>query len=161
MDAQTLTRVVAFLDAHHVASLATCGREGPHAANVFYVREGLALLWVSDPESRHSADLAADPRIAATVAPDYSDMDDIRGVQISGRAHVITSATDCTNARSLLEARYPCVKRLSEGESALREVYENIAFYRLEPARMVLIDNSRGFGHKDTLDVENKQRLAP
>jgi hypothetical protein len=26
-------------------------------------------------------------------------------------------------------------------------------FYRLEPTRMVLIDNSRGFGHKDTLDL--------
>jgi uncharacterized protein YhbP (UPF0306 family) len=100
-------------------------------------------------------------RVAATVAPDYSDMDDIRGVQISGRAHVITGASDCANARSLLEARYPCVKRLSEGESALREAYENISFYRLEPACMVLINNSRGFGHKDTLDVENKQRLAP
>jgi hypothetical protein len=26
-------------------------------------------------------------------------------------------------------------------------------FYRLEPARVVLIDNSRDFGHKDTLDL--------
>jgi uncharacterized protein YhbP (UPF0306 family) len=155
MDAETLTRVISFLDAHHVVSLATCGREGPHAANVFYVRDGLALLWVSDPESRHSTDLAADPRIAATVAPDYSDMDDIRGVQISGYANMITGASDRTNARLLLEARYPCVKRLSEGQSALLEAYENISFYRLEPTRMVLIDNSRGFGHKDTLDLEN------
>ena len=27
-------------------------------------------------------------------------------------------------------------------------------FYRLEPANMVLIDNTRGFAHKDTLDLE-------
>ena len=154
MSAETVTRVAAFLDAHHVASLATCGLKGPHAANVFYVRAGLALLWVSDPKSWHSADLETDPRIAATIAPDYSDIDDIRGVQISGHARIIAGALDRANARLLLEARYPCVKQLFEGHSALREAYENIGFYRLEPARMVLIDNSRGFGHKDTLDLE-------
>ena len=153
MNAETLTRVVAFLDAHHVASLATCGLNGPHAANVFYVRDGLALLWVSYPNSRHSIDLTADPRIAATIAPDCSDMDDVRGVQIWGRAGVIAGKSDRANARASLEARYPCVKRLSEGRSALRDVYEKIEFYRLEPARMVLIDNSRGFGHKDALDL--------
>src|SRR5208337_3890492 len=86
MNAQTAARVVAFLDAHHVASLATCGGPGPHAANVFYVREEFALLWVSDPGSRHSVDLGAEPRIAATVAPDCFDMDDVRGVQLSGNA---------------------------------------------------------------------------
>jgi hypothetical protein len=30
--------------------------------------------------------------------------------------------------------------------------------YRLEPARIVLIDNSRGFAHKDTLDLAPAQQ---
>jgi uncharacterized protein len=102
MNEETAIRVVAFLDAHHVVSLATCGPEGPHAANVFYVRDGLALLWVSDPRSRHSTDLEVDARVAATVAADYFDFDDIGGVQISGRAHAIVGAADRTNARLLL-----------------------------------------------------------
>jgi uncharacterized protein YhbP (UPF0306 family) len=120
---------------------------------VFYVRDGYALLWVSDPKSRHSANLAADGRVAATVAPDYFDMDDIRGVQISGRAHVI-GASHRPNARGLLEARYPCVHRLAQGPPALREAYARMELYRLEPSRMVLIDNGRGFGHKDILDLQ-------
>jgi hypothetical protein len=37
-----------------VMSLATSGESGPHAANVLYVRDDFALLWVSDPISRHS-----------------------------------------------------------------------------------------------------------
>jgi uncharacterized protein len=154
MNAQTAARVVAFLDAHHVASLATCGGPGPYAANVFYVREEFALLWVSDPGSRHSVDLRADPRIAATVAPDCFDMDDVRGVQISGHAHVITSESQRVRARLLLELRYPCVKRLSQGASCPIERYANMEFYRLEATRIVLIDNSRGFGHKETLELE-------
>ena len=153
MSAETATRIAAFLDAHHVVSLATCGPDGPHAATVFYVRDGLALLWVSDPNSRHSAELAANARVAATVAPDYFEFDDILGVQISGLAHAIADASERANAELMLQARYPSLKRTSEGSPALLEAYERAEFYRLEPTRLVLIDNSRGFGHKDTLEL--------
>jgi uncharacterized protein YhbP (UPF0306 family) len=160
MNAETATRITAFLDAHHVVSLATCGPDGPHAATVFYVRDGLALLWVSDPNSRHSAELAADARVAATVAPDYFEFDNILGVQISGRAHAITDASERANAERLLQTRYSSLKRLSEGPPALREAYERAEFYRLEPTRLVLIDNSRGFGHKDTLELRGNATKA-
>ena len=87
--------------------------------------------------------------------------DHICGVQISGRAHVIAGSTNRTNARLLLEARYPSVRRLLQEPSALREVYPRMEFYRLEPTRMVFIDNSQGFGHKDTLDLtlSNKEDM--
>jgi len=158
MTTETAMRVAAFLDAHHVVSLATCGPDGPHAASVLYARDGFALLWISDPTSRHSTDVEADARVAATVAPDYADIDDIRGVQISGYACAVTGASHRANARRLLEARYPCVKQLSHGAPALREAYARGEFYRLDPCRVVLIDNGRGFGHKETLDLE---RLPP
>jgi uncharacterized protein YhbP (UPF0306 family) len=153
MSSETAVRIAAFLDANHVVSLATCGTGGPHAASVFYVRDGLDLLWVSDPKSRHSAEIEANALVAATVAPDCFDFDDIRGVQISGQAHVIADASERANARLSLEARYPCLKRLSEGAPALQDAYQRAQFYRLEPTRLVLIDNSRGFGHKDTLEL--------
>lgn len=149
---ETVARIVAFLDAHHVVSLATCSANGPHAANVFYARDGFALLWVSDPASRHSAELEVDARVAATIAPDYFDFDDILGVQISGHARRVIDASECAKARGLLEARYPFLNRLSEGPPALREAYARADIYRLEPARLVIIDNSQGFGHKETLE---------
>ena len=158
MTADSADRIAAFLDTHHVASLATCGPQGAHAANVFYVRDGFALLWVSDPNSRHSANLEIDGRAAATVAPDYFDIDDIRGVQISGSAHTICGSAHRTNARLLLEARYPQVRRMLQESSALQEAYSRMEFYRLEPSRVVLIDNSRGFGHKDVLELSTGHR---
>jgi|SRR5579862_4383134 len=160
MNAETAIRIAALLDANHVASLATSGPDGPHAASVFYVRDGLALLWVSDPKSRHSTELAANARVAVTVAPDYFDYDEIQGVQISGRASVMSGESERAKARLMLEARYPCLKRMSEGPPALREAYQRADFFRLEPTRLVLIDNSRGFGHKDILEPgDNPTRL--
>jgi uncharacterized protein YhbP (UPF0306 family) len=162
MSGDTAARIAAFLDAHHVMSLATCGPDGPHAANLFYGRDALALLWVSDPRTRHSMELETNPRVAATVAPDYCDFDEICGVQISGDAHRVAHASERHLTRTLLEARYPSLKRLFD-RPTVKQAYETAELYRLVPRRMVIIDNKRGFGHKDTLEFEafDARRTAP
>jgi uncharacterized protein YhbP (UPF0306 family) len=144
-------RIAAFLDAHHVMSLATCGPDGPHAANLFYARDGFALLWVSDRASRHSAELEADGRVAATIARDYSDYAAIRGLQASGRARRLEGEADRAGARKILEARFPFLAKLAEAD--VRDSYARAQIYRLDVVRFVLIDNARGFGHKDVLDL--------
>jgi uncharacterized protein YhbP (UPF0306 family) len=152
MSTETAQRIADFLDAHHVMSLATCGAAGPHAACVFYAREGFTLLWVSDSQSRHSTELAADCRVSATVAADYASFSDIRGLQISGRARLITDESECADARAVFEMRYPWLKDdLSAAAETQGDAYARAGFYRLEPDRLVLIDNTLGFGHKETL----------
>ena len=146
-------QVSAFLSAHHVMSLATSGSSGPHAANLFYACDGLALVWVSDPDTRHSRDIEANARAAATVAPDYVDFAAIRGVQITGSARRIAVADERSRHLGQLEARYPFLKELGKGPPKLREAYARTAVYRLAPSRIILIDNSKGFGHKETLKI--------
>lgn len=146
-------QVSGFLAAHHVMSLATFGSSGPHAANLFYACDGLALIWVSDSDTRHSKDIEADPRVAVTIAPDYADFAAVRGVQIEGRARRVVDEAERARLLAQLEARYPFLKQLSSGPAKLREAYARTAVYRLQPSRIVLIDNSKGFGHKETLEI--------
>jgi uncharacterized protein YhbP (UPF0306 family) len=152
MNNDLVERIAAFLAEHHVLSLATHGPDGPHAANLFYACDGLALVWLSDPGTRHSFDVAADARVAATIAPDYTDFAEIRGVQVFGAARQIVDADERQRHLALLEARYPFLGRLKSGPPKLQEGYSRASPYRLEPLRMVLIDNSRGFGHKETVE---------
>jgi Pyridoxamine 5'-phosphate oxidase len=86
IDNNLTVRTAAFLDAHHVMSLATMGAEGPHAANLFYARDGYALIWVSDPTSHHSRHIEEHAEVAATIARDCCDFPDVQGLQIRGRA---------------------------------------------------------------------------
>jgi hypothetical protein len=144
-------RIAAFLDAHHVMSLATLGPDGPHGANLFYARDGFTLFWVSDPTSRHSVELEADARVAATIARDYSDYATIEGLQASGRARRLVDDAELAWARQILEARYPFLEQLLDGD--VRDSYARAQVYRLDVGRFVLIDNTRGFGHKDVLDL--------
>ena len=145
-------RIAEFLDAHHVMSLATCGPHGPHAANVFYARDGLSLLWVSDRQSTHSTNIGINPQVSATVAPDYRDFDEICGVQIFGNAHPFSEAAACCSARTLLARRYPILQH--PPDPMIEQAYSSAVPYQLVPNSIVLIDNRRGFGHKETLDLQ-------
>src|SRR5215472_6395864 len=98
-------RIAEFLDAHHVMSLATCGPHGPHAANLFYARDELSLIWVSDRQSTHSTNIGINPQVSATIAPDYRDFAEICGVQIFGHALRIGDAAARYSARALLARR--------------------------------------------------------
>src|SRR5664279_5947574 len=153
MNIELRQQIGAFLEAHHVMSLATFGSGGPHATNLFYACDGLALVWVSDPDTQHSREIEADPRVAATVAPDYTDYAVIRGVQIAGAARRIVVADERMRHLAQLEARYAFLGQLASGPPKLREAYARTAVYRLQPARIVLIDNTKGFGHKETLEI--------
>ena len=144
------TRLESFLDAHHVMTLATVGDAGAHAASLMYARRGFTLLWTSDPQSRHSQHLERDARVTATIAPDYTDFRVIRGLQVAGRARRVAGG-EADAARAALVARYAFLAELSSGPPKLRTAFEQAGFYALEPERITLIDNTRGFGHKETL----------
>ncbi len=150
-------RIATFLDAHHVMSLATYGPRGSHAANLFYARDGLSLFWVSDRQSTHSRNIAINPQVSATIAPDYSDFDEVRGVQIFGEAHQFSDAAERDAVRALLATRYPTLQRLSD-RPMIEQAYSFAEAYRLVPNRIIMIDNRRGFGHKDTLDFRPVQK---
>ena len=153
MSSDLAQRIGAFLDAHHVMSLATVGPSGPHACNLFYARDGLVLVWVSDPDAQHSHNVMAAPLVAATVAPDYSDFAAIRGLQIAGHARHIRGTDERKRLLGLLEARYAFLGRLADAPPRLREAYAHTAVYCLRPTRIVWIDNTQGFGHKEILDL--------
>jgi uncharacterized protein len=150
-------RIAIFLEAHHVMSLATCGPFGPHGANLFYARDGLSLLWVSDRQSTHSTNIGINPQVSATIAPDYCDFDEICGIQIFGHAYHLSNTAECYSARALLATRYPTLQRLSD-RPMIERAYLSAEAYRLIPSRIIMIDNRRGFGHKDTLDLRPVQK---
>jgi uncharacterized protein YhbP (UPF0306 family) len=152
MDKELAGRIAALLDRHHVMSLATIGSNGPHAVNLFYTRDGFTLLWVSDPSSRHSVEIDADSRVAATIAADFSDFPQVQGLQLSGHAVRITDESGRQNARRHLESRYPFLQATAGAPAELREAYEHAEFYQLTPIRIVVIDNTRRLGFKQALD---------
>jgi uncharacterized protein len=145
--------ILAFLNAHHVVSLATAADGSAHAASVMFAAEDFSLHWTSDPGTRHSLAIGRDARVAATVSPDYEDFRAIRGLQIAGRARRLVQAREAAHARELLRRRFPFLRDLDAMPAALRAALDKAAYYRLDPETITLIDNTKGFGRRRTLRV--------
>lgn len=145
-------RIKLFLDSHHVMTLATSNGESPHAVSLFFACDDLAIVWVSDPGSLHSREISLNNKVSATIASDFTDFADIKGLQITGTARELTDPADRSRCLALLSDRYPFLRRVSATPKALQDSLAQACVYRLEPSQIVLIDNSIGFGHKETLE---------
>jgi uncharacterized protein YhbP (UPF0306 family) len=143
----------AFLQTHHVLSLATVAEGVAHAASLMFAAADFSLYWTSDPGTRHSLAIERNPRVAATVAPDYADFRLIRGVQIAGRARRLSEAGEAAHARELLRRRFPFLRELDGMPPALRAALDKADYYRLDPDTITLIDNTKGFGNRQTLRI--------
>lgn len=143
-------RALALLQDHHVMTLATHDGQWPWAAAVFYAHEGLDLVFLSKPQTRHARNLAQDPRCAVTIQRDYSDWPQIKGLQAEGRCSEL-QGEERTRAIACYGERFPLVARAGGAPLAIARALSLVAWYRFRPERLYLIDNTLGFGHRDEL----------
>ena len=144
--------VADYLGGHHVMTLATQGAQGPWAAAVFYASDGCSLIFLSSPNSRHCSNLAQDARCAATIQEDYSDWQQIKGIQLEGRVSEL-EGEDERRAQHLYGEKFPIVGSLAHAPPAIIKALARVRWFRLVPERFYFIDNSQGFGHRDEIGL--------
>ena len=59
--------IVNYLKAHHVMTLATSAEDAPWAVGVFYASHDFTIYFLSDPESRHCANVKRNPAASAAI----------------------------------------------------------------------------------------------
>jgi len=121
-----------------VMQLATSRGDQPWVCNVhFFADEDLNLYWMSDPTTRHSEDIAANPHVAVAVAVN-EDMPLI-GVQIEGDAEQLEFADyeDVLHKYAARHKREGFVEKALSGEMPFK-------LYRLAP-RVVQIFDLKNF----------------
>jgi uncharacterized protein YhbP (UPF0306 family) len=153
MNAETRTRILAYLSAHNTLTLATERDGAPWANALFYANDGLTLYFVSDPRTRHADHLRHNARVAATIQDDHRDWRAIQGIQLEGRCEEITHPVESAHALSVYAAKFPFVKDLFDAPAPLGTAMANARWHKLTPTWIRLIDNTRGFGHKEEIDL--------
>jgi len=143
--------VAGFLDGHNTMSLATYRHGSIYAASLFYASEGLTLYFISDPDSAHSVNISLNPEVAVTISKDHSDWKTVRGLQLRGRAYEVPEG-ESEPARKIFEKKYPFLAELLGNPDLFRGA-RGIAFYKVVPETVRLIDNGVRFGYRAELSL--------
>ncbi len=148
-------QVAAYLAGHHVMTLATQGPQGPWASAVFYAGDGASLIFLSAPNTRHCRNLAQDARCAATIQEDYREWSQIKGIQLEGRV-IELQGDEEKRAQRLYGENVPVVGAVADVPPAIVNALAKVRWFRLVPEHFHFIDNSKGFGHRDEIDLAVK-----
>jgi uncharacterized protein YhbP (UPF0306 family) len=141
---------VQYLAAHRVATLATSGSDGPWASAVFYVNDGLDLLFLSSPKSRHMRNIASSGAAAAAVEEDYSDWREIQGVQLEGTVRTLIGP-DALAARKAYELKFPIAQRNDATPAAIAKALDRAGWYLLQVRRAYFLCNREQFAKREQI----------
>jgi uncharacterized protein YhbP (UPF0306 family) len=144
----TKEHIKQFLANHTTLTLATVSTDGcPQAAPLFFAEtDELSLIFISEQKVRHSKNIAAKNTIAAAIYTDGQQWQSIRGLQIEGTCSAL-SGQAAKAARDIYLQKFPFIKK----NKLLLIMLNTVTFYQIIPTWVRLIDNSRGFGHKEEI----------
>ena len=149
MDEAVRPLALTYLQTHHVMTLATQGDDGVWAAAVFYVNEGFTLYFLSAGHTRHARNMLAQPHVAAAIQEDYADWTAIQGIQLEGDVRVLEGVERDT-ALTLYRHKYPF---LNQPNPQIEAALTQMNWYQLTPTRLYFIDNKKGLGHRDEVNL--------
>jgi uncharacterized protein len=153
--------ILDYLAAHNSMTIASCHRNVPWAAAVFYANDELDLYFLSNPRSRHGTNIAANSIVSAAVNEDPNRWKEIRGIQLEGRAELVRSPKLKRRFWEIYLKKFPFVEAFFQPGS-LHEVVKaklaGIRLYRIVPSAVWYLDNSRGFGHREFLSLTRADR---
>ncbi len=138
---------LAYLAQHQVMTIATVGEDGVWAAAVFYAHEGFDLFFLSAGHTRHALHIHENPQVAATIQEDYAEWTAVKGIQLSGSVTQLHGEEKAV-AINLYQKKYAF---LTQAPLPIQMALKKVNWYRLCPDRLFFVDNSRRFGHRDTI----------
>jgi uncharacterized protein YhbP (UPF0306 family) len=97
------------MNASPLCALATVWPGGrAHINHMYFARSGgFDVVWISDPDSRHSRNLVANPSAAVTIFDSHQTWGrPDRGIQLFGTARTVTGAA-AREAERAYSARFP------------------------------------------------------
>jgi len=150
-------------------TIATAKGEISWAAAVLYANDGFTLYFLSDPDSRHSKEIAENPVVAVTVNEDYHDWRKIKGIQMEGKVELVVTEDEMAQAVSAYVEKYSFtaayLKLMSSSFPKVAGYLDKllsrlpfvpglpttftVKFYKMIPTRVRFIDNEKSFGHHE------------
>jgi nitroimidazol reductase NimA-like FMN-containing flavoprotein (pyridoxamine 5'-phosphate oxidase superfamily) len=130
-------------------TLATIRPDGyPQATTVSFAHEDMLIYAGIGRNSQKARNIRGCNKVSLTINLPYRDWREIRGLSMSGIAELLDDPLEAARAAACLEQRFPAV-----AEWGGPDMGHEVAFVRIRPQMVSVIDYSKGFGHTELLSV--------
>ncbi len=132
----SLPRFEAFIDEHHILTLATSQDNRPQCATLFFVYDALHVSFIvaSDSKTQHIQNVMHNACVAGTIALETKSIGKIQGIQFQAEIMLSKDAED----KKLYFKAFPYALAM------------NPTLWKIKISSMKLTDNRLGFGTKLT-----------
>jgi general stress protein 26 len=149
MDPVLRDDILSILTGANDMTLATVRTDGyPQATTVSYASDDLAIYFGTGSESQKARNIARSNKVSLTVNLPYAHWGEIRGLALGGRAERLRDERQIEHAGFLLLQKFP--QGIAEYASG---PLEGVAFFRITPEVISVLDYRKGFGHTDLVKV--------
>lgn len=136
------SRISDYLTRHRKMTLATVTLDGrPIAHTVEYASDGATVYFGTLRSTRKAQNIMKNGYVSYTVDEDYDDWRQIQGVQIEGRASILTEQKDIKQAMDLLIRKFPALADFPPDPDMI--------LVKIEPVAGFFLDYRKGFAHRD------------
>ncbi len=129
-------------------TIATIRDDGfPQATTVSFVNDGMTLFFGTSADSQKARNIDKNNKVSLTIDCDYDEWDAIRSLSMGGLATRVTDEEEFQKVGDLLLKKFPQAANY-EPDNAFE-----LAFYRIDPTVVSLIDYSQEFGHTEEVSI--------
>lgn len=120
---------------------------------VSFVNDGLTIYLGADGAAQKAKNMAREDKVAVTVTLPYKTWDEIKGVNLAGRAHRVTASEEFRHVGELMFKKFPQISKYANFGADME-----LALFRIDPEIVSILDYARGFGHTDLVDLRQDKR---
>jgi general stress protein 26 len=144
MGNDVIQKISDYLSNHQYLNLATVRPDNsPLAHTVGYASDGATVYFMTDKKSRKAKNINSNPFVAYTVDEDYTDINKIQGVQMRGKAELLTDNSVIEKVFGIMLGKFPQIKDLPQNPDYVS--------FKITPVEAFFLDNTVGFGHRDNI----------
>lgn len=106
-----------------------------------YASDGSKIYFTTKKDTHKVAHIASNPNVAFTVDEDDVNVMEIKGVQMEGKASLVTNRKEADKALHLMMDKYPFMSNMPGTEEYL--------LFKVDPVKAYYLDYTKGFSHRD------------
>ncbi len=149
MDKELHDQITSILNDVDDMTIATQRADGfPQATTVTFVNDGLTLYFFTPEKAQKTTNIDKNNKVSLTINRPYKKWDVFEGLSMGGIATFVDGPEEKEKIGGLLFKKFP---NLASYIPAYDE--SDIAYIRVDPKVISVLDYKKGFGHNELVEV--------